>query len=351
MGLFKQEHLPVPLDLENILPFLPPSEKNQREVSRQLDRHIYCAVEGKKTAKCSIVFQHGLRGHGMLYAPYAEYQSQTRNTNVVLMDLPAHGISGGQCRVGHILYMQSCVEHAILQACAKNKSPVILEGHSVGGLIVLYYAFTALPPSIRRRIAGIVGIDVPLCVGNNVKPWRLWLAPILAYLFPRMELPELVADIPGISPDPEVQRKIREDSLIYKGPLNVWTAYTINEMTKTVRYHLWKHFHKNDSYTLWEKILHFLFGSVYGRKEGCPIADIPILLLRGEDDKIAGLGPYEEWGIPVESFPKLRHDPMRGEGSDAVIKRIDEWIDNVALPSYWERRAKEKKNKLLIGGI
>lgn len=315
------------------LPVTEPRSSEVKRVSRGLHRYVYCAVRGRETAKASILFQHGFRGHGEPYIPYAEYLSVEKNANVVLIDLPAHGKSpGGKCRIGHIKHMEACVNHGAVVTCAKNKSPLILMGFSVGGLVELHYLLLSAPRHIRNRVAGIIGIGVPLDVSNNVKRWRLWLAPIIAHLFPQREIPELRMNIEELSHDPEKREKVMADPLVYKGPLNMWTAYIIHQMTKAVRYQLWAHFHKKASTTFLQRLKNFF----YRRKNAYPV-DIPMLFLRGADDPIAELAPYETYEIPVVSFPGFRHEILTGEGTEVVIKYIDAWIEQTAIPR-WKRK-------------
>ena len=270
-----------------------------------------------KNAIATIIIDHGLRGYAGLYEGYAEYLS-TKGFNVIILDFPGHGKNPGEpCRIHHIKYFEECVGSAIVEARSLNPDiPTILISFSMGGLVVLQYLFDSAPHHIRRHIAGIACLGVPLEVGQDVPKWKLFLAPLIAWCLPWWKQKELCIGKDNINHDPVVVKEVMEDPMIYKGPLPAWTAYSIRKMAQNVYSLL-----KNKGY----------------RNLG-----IPMLFLRGELDTTAEREPYNRARIPVIDIPGFKHEILKGADSDNVRNILDSWTEKVVLPSW--NLSKQKNN-------
>lgn len=292
--------------------------------SHQPYQHLYYARDqnGRECPKHSsfgVVIGHGLRGDADLYAPYAMYFCDRKNANTIIPDLPGHGKRVGErCKIKDPSDVERCIGSGVLKIHSLNPSaPIILISFSMSGLFtILYYAHSA-PDRIKRHIAGIVDLGVPLSVKKEVPWWKSFFAPIIVRLAPRWEIKELCMDKEKISHDPQVTQEIWNNPMVYKGPIRARTAYYILQAANAV------------------------FDLL--RDGGHKRLGIPLLFLRGEFDPVASLAQYEKGGIPIKSYPGFRHELLRGMGSEVVRQDIDEWIETVALP-WWHEKQKRSKN-------
>lgn len=294
-----------------------------KKASHKPYRSTLCAKNAEglrdpKSAQATICFIHGLRGYAGLYQGYQEYQSTVNGRNGIILDFPGHGKNPGEpCRIHHVKYFEECVGSAVVEARSLNPDiPIILITFSMGGLITLQYLFDSAPHHIRRHIAGIACLGVPLEVGQDVPKWKLFLAPLIAWCLPWWKQKELCIGKDNINHDPVVVKEVMEDPMIYKGPLPAWTAYSIRKMTQNVYSLL-----KNKGY----------------RNLG-----IPMLFLRGELDTTAEREPYNRARIPVIDIAGFKHEILKGAGSDNVRNILDSWIEKVVLPSW--NLSKQKNN-------
>lgn len=325
-----------------------------KKASHENSRTTFCALnergeKDQKGSKLNVGIFHGLRGYAGLYKAYAEHHN-AKNRNAVILDFPGHGKNPGEpCRIHHPKYFEECVGTAIVECDRLNGNvPMVIITFSMGGLITLQYLFDSAPRHIRHRIAGVVCLGVPLSVGEkvplgkallsaiscglaflkslfwksddtgkkDVPPWKLFLAPVLAWCFPWWKIKELCMDKDNINHDPEVVEEIWSDPMIYKGPLRAWTGYSILKMANNV----------------------------------CSLLrdvdlGIPLYFARGELDTTAEEGPYVMSGIPIKNYPGFKHELLKGVGSEQVIKDIDAWIENVVLPSWALTKQKREINR------
>jgi alpha-beta hydrolase superfamily lysophospholipase len=297
-------------------------EDKYKRASHKPYRLTLCAknsegIRDPRSAIATYIIIHGLRGYAGLYTGYAEYLS-TKGYNVIILDFPGHGKNPGEpCRIHHIKYFEECVGSAIVEAHGLNPdAPIIPITFSMGGLITLQYLFDSAPFHIKRHIAGIACLGVPLEVGQDVPKWKLLLAPIIAWCAPWWKQKELCIDENNISHDPSVVKEILEDGMIYKGPLPAWTAYSILKMSQ------------NDYSLL--------------KNKGYRRLGIPLLFLRGELDNTAERSPYDKAKIPIVEIKGFKHEILKGAGSDVVRGIIDSWTEKVVLPSWaLSKEAKE----------
>jgi alpha-beta hydrolase superfamily lysophospholipase len=85
--------------------------------------------------------------------------------------------------------------------------PLVLYGHSMGGLIVAGYVLRETPrPLPDLVVLSSPGLDV------NVAPWKRSIAPALSRILPKMRITNGLTD-GGLSRDPEVARKADADPL------------------------------------------------------------------------------------------------------------------------------------------
>lgn len=292
--------------------FLSTRRDKFKRASHGFHRYTLCAKEGRDKARLNIILQPGLRRYAGLYEEYAEYLSE-RGANVVVSDFPGHGKSPGEsCRIHHIRYLEACAHSNAVMAYKLNKNvPTCWIGFSMGALVMWRYLSTSAPPYILSQLGGIISLGMPLEVGNNAPRWMVWCSFAIAYLLPWWKISHLRIDKDNISHDPKTVRELLEDPMIYKGPLRAWTAYSILQMTRSV-----KTFLRNGGFS-----------------------DVSKLYLRGELDNTAQRKPYDEAKIPIKDYKGMKHEILRGKGTEKVREDIDAWIQGNILSD----RRKEKR--------
>jgi acylglycerol lipase len=92
---------------------------------------------------------------------------------------------------------------------SSGRLPVVLYGHSMGGLIALGYVLSVEP----RPAPDLLVLSAP-AIGANVALWKRSLADVLGRLAPRVEIAN---NLPpgGLSHDPQVELAYRSDPLNY----------------------------------------------------------------------------------------------------------------------------------------
>jgi alpha-beta hydrolase superfamily lysophospholipase len=123
-------------------------------------------------------------------------------------DQRGHGHRDG--KRGHIPSFEKAmddIDHFLADARQKAPGkPVILYGHSMGGLEVLFHTLTRRP-----TITGVICSSPGLAAGD-IAPTTLFAAKVMNILAPAFTLPNGL-DVNNLSTDPEVVRKYQADPL------------------------------------------------------------------------------------------------------------------------------------------
>ena len=160
------------------------------------------------TPRAHLLLVHGIAEHAGRY-PHVGAQLAAAGIAVHAYDLRGFGGSGG-----HRAYLDRWSQYHddLEDRLAEVRSvagglPVILYGHSMGGLVALGYVL-AEPP---RPLPDLLVLSAP-AVDASVPAWKRGLAPILARIAPRFALAN--AFTPGaLSSDPAVDTAYRADPL------------------------------------------------------------------------------------------------------------------------------------------
>jgi len=160
----------------------------------------------------TFVIVHGLGEHGGRYQHLAEWFAPLGAT-VYAMDLRGHGRSGGQR--GHapsLSVILDDIEAVVRRAGEESGAPLVLIGHSFGGLLAIAYALDR-PGRLDKAV-----FSAPALVPKvKVPPWKQTLAGVLPKLAPRASFtneidPNLLSHDPAIAPayvtDPLVHNRI-----------------------------------------------------------------------------------------------------------------------------------------------
>jgi len=126
------------------------------------------------------------------------------------MDLLGHGKSEGQR--GHAeSFDEYCdiIDYFLHDLVTrKPEMPVFLYGHSMGGLIALYYALNRNPSTIK----GIIATSPGLVPGFKVPQWKTIVGNMLYAIAPRFSMDNGLP-IDGISQDKSVVEAYKKDPL------------------------------------------------------------------------------------------------------------------------------------------
>jgi alpha-beta hydrolase superfamily lysophospholipase len=238
---------------------------------------------------------HGLGEHTLRYLNVAEAFTKA---GFVLFgaDLRGHGRSGG--RRGHFPSIEAVLQDIdILLLQAKKRYPglpLILYGHSLGGILVLYYGLKH-KPDVKCVISTSLGFHTAL----EKQPIKIMAVKVLGSLIPSISLPSGL-DANAISHDLEVVKLYKNDPLVHNKislgfgkimiDVNQWTLEHAVEFS------------------------------------------LPLLLLHGKDDSISYPSGSLEFAAPLNEKCKLviwddaYHELHNETFKDEVFKTMTTWI-------------------------
>src|SRR5437763_5640535 len=150
-----------------------------------------------------VVLAHGYGEHAGRYAHVAERLVEA-GAAVYAPDHLGHGHSEGErAMIEDVEDVLADVGAADALARDENPGlPVVLIGHSMGGVIATRYVQTRRPELAALVLSG------PVVGGNSQIEALLDMDPI----------PEIPIDPDSLSRDPEVGRRYADDDLVYHGP-------------------------------------------------------------------------------------------------------------------------------------
>lgn len=148
--------------------------------SRILDSGIYFQKWVTAKSNYNILFVHGACEHSSRYDSVAKYFNEN-NINFYSCDLKGFGKSSGTyC---YVETFDDYIDNIInVKKQINNNLPIILMGHSMGGLIVLYYGIKKDDLDRIISISPAVGLKKD---GNKVQKI---LAKILVKIFPKLKM-------------------------------------------------------------------------------------------------------------------------------------------------------------------
>ena len=181
--------------------------------------------------------------------------------------------------------------------------PIVLAGHSMGGLVT---AATAAfrHPSVDRIVLSGALLDLD-AIGSSNRSLRLFAARLLSFCLPRFGL-STGLDANGLSRDPEVVRRYLEDPLVKD---RMSARFAAGLFTAVGR-----------------------MGEAAGRIER------PILILHGEADPIcsvkgsrrfhAGLAPEIARRSRLSVYPSLRHEIWNEPERVEIWQEMIAWVED-----------------------
>ncbi len=237
----------------------------------------------------TLALVHGVHEHSGRYA-YVASALLARGVETVALDLRGHGQSGGPRHA--VDRFDAYVDDlaAWLPTVRPADRPLVLMGHSMGGLIVARY----VSEHGTEGLAGVV-LSSPALAVDAPAPLRA-IAPLLGRWMP--DLPASRLDLGQLSRDPRVGRAYAEDPLC---------------TTRGVRARLGAE---------------LLAAQVGVRPERFRV---PLYLFHGADDQITSSTGTRTLAAAVPTatlklYDGLRHETLSEPERDAVIADLGDWL-------------------------
>jgi alpha-beta hydrolase superfamily lysophospholipase len=245
---------------------------------------------GADDARYAVLLAHGVGEHSGRYAHVAAHLVRAGAT-VYAPDHFAHGQSAGTPGLvddfGVVMADFAAVE-AVVRARHPDL-PLVVLGHSMGGLVAARHVQTA-----ERPPAALVLSGVP--IGGN---------PGFEALLGMDPFPDVPLDPAALSRDSAVGAAYLADELVYSGPLRRETLAAI-------------------------------FGAIAAAQAGPGFGEVPVLWLHGELDPLAPLAPAEVTmealgGSNLERriYAGALHEVFNETNRDEVLGDLTEFLDRV----------------------
>jgi acylglycerol lipase len=239
---------------------------------------------------------HGIAEHAARHAQVATRFAQA-GIETHAFDLRGFGASSG--RRAYLdrwsQYHDDVEDQVAAIRAVSGHLPVVLYGHSMGGLIALGYVLAAA----ARPEPDLVVLSAP-AIAANVALWKRSLADVLGRLTPRFEIAN---DLPpgGLSHDPQIELDYRSDPLNYHST----TARLGMEL-----------FHEQ--------------ARVASRLAQIAALPLPTYVLHGSDDEVVPVSSSasleDRENVTRHVYPGLRHEMHNEPEAAAVIADTIAWI-------------------------
>jgi alpha-beta hydrolase superfamily lysophospholipase len=254
---------------------------------------IAMSVWQNPEARHIVILVHGYGEHLGRYEHVAQFLVQ-RGAVVAGPDHIGHGRSGGE-RVEVADYSLVVDDlHAVVERLKERHPdlPVVLVGHSMGGMIAARYAQLH-----RDELVGLVLSGPVLGTWSSVTD-----------LLALQEIPHDPLDVSTLSRDPRVGEIYSEDELVWHGPFKRQTVEALDAALRTI-------------------------------SAGPKLGDLPTLWLHGEDDQLvplnetrAGIDTLGFTHLEEVIYPQARHEVFNETNKDEVLTKTAEFIDRATSP-------------------
>jgi alpha-beta hydrolase superfamily lysophospholipase len=239
----------------------------------------------------SVLLVHGLGEHSGRYEHVGD-QMAAAGRDGEAYDHRGNGGSGG--RRGHVdrweQYLDDLAGRLAPVRASADGRPVVLYGHSMGGLIVLGYLLTDRPKP------DLVVLSSP-ALDSTLAEWKKSLAPTLSRIVPTLAIPNGI-DGSTLSRDPAVAASVGADPLATKSSTARFGAEALTEQARV-------------------------------RSEYAGLT-LPTLVLHGLDDGLVPPQASEILGslpnVERRTYPGLRHELHNEPEGPAIVGEIIDWI-------------------------
>lgn len=247
--------------------------------------------------RAGLVVVHGLFEHSRRYEELGEFMAGHRFSTFVL-DLRGHGASEG--RRGHVPRFDVLLQdldrfRREVQGLIPVGTPVVLIGHSLGGLIGLRYL-----EEYEATMTGAVITSPWLGTALDIPRWQVLAANVLTRVLPAFPFP-FQLDSKDLTHDPERAADYDDDPVIH----STITPRMFTETSSAIELAL---------------------------RRGDRIS-VPILFLLAGEDRVVDMPRSLAFARSLQADPVTihvldghRHEVMQEQGRTAVMAEIRDWI-------------------------
>jgi len=247
----------------------------------------------QEPARATVLIVHGISEHSGRYE-HVGAAFAAAGIAAVAFDQRGHGRTEGvSTYINKFSEFIDDVEDHLTQLRATGL-PVVLLGHSMGGLVATRYAVSDRPPPDLLVLSGPA-------LASGVPPWQETLASKLAQLAPRFFLkpPKQLFNTDMLSRDPAVGQAYDADPLVRPG--------------STVQ------------------LLAQIFATQAEVRDRLDALTVPTLCLHGTDDQVVECAASElidgRANVERRALPGLRHELFNEPEGPELISDVIDWIN------------------------
>lgn len=254
-------------------------------------------------ARARVAFVHGFGEHGGRYVRTLRWFA-ARGIDAFCLDLRGHGRSGGRRTFVRRWAeftddVEAYLTHVEAQHTPGSRTPLVVVGHSMGGLVVartLEERRARLP-----KLAGAVLMSPFLRVKMPLPAWKTSAGRFLSRWLPWFRIPADV-DVSHLSRDPAVGQAYLADPLVEKGATARWYTEAM--------------------------------GAQDAAFAAAQSLDLPMLMMHGEDDHVVDVeGTRRLHGLvssadkELRVWPGGRHELFNETNKDEVCAHLLAWVE------------------------
>ncbi|HUQ41505.1 MAG TPA: lysophospholipase [Candidatus Limnocylindrales bacterium] len=243
-----------------------------------------------------LLLVHGIAEHASRHAHVAERFAR-EGIATHAFDLRGFGASeGSRAYVDSWSQYHDDVEDQLKSVRSEAAgAPVVLYGHSMGGLIALGYVLAAPP----RPSPDVLVLSAP-AIGATIPQWKRRIAAVLARVMPRFRIANALPP-GGLSRDPSIEAAYRSDALNTHSTTARLGAELLREQTRIT--------------------------GVLARLDAMPL---PTYVLHGSADPIVPVRSTEalagKRNVTRRVYPELRHETHNEPEGGRVIDDTVTWL-------------------------
>ena len=245
------------------------------------------------TPRAAVLLVHGLGEHSGRYEHVGD-QLAAAGLETFGWDHRGFGMSGGERSwVGDWAQLHDDVEDRLAATrAAVPGTPVVLYGHSLGGLIALGYCVAGRP------LPDLLVLSAP-AIDDDLASWKRTVAPIVGRLLPHLRIPN---GIPPsmLSRDPARQEAARTDPLMVDRTTARFGALAFAEQARV-------------------------------RGDAARLA-LPTLVIHGLDDPVVPPHATEPLGeirgVTRRAYAGIRHELHNEPEGPQILADVIDWIDD-----------------------